>query len=440
LSKFQIQTEARQRQGSTIKNGGRRYKFSGDPGKVEFRQGAEGLVQPVVDLDTGMRYRIKCFFDPSPARRQRSTLLVGLKLANAQKNFADSLGGAPFEMLTKIGPTTPFAVVMKEIQGESWDRIKEKARDEQVYPPAGLPGLRVRATWSYGLATAVKQMEAAGFIHADIAHGNIMVTSSGPLSGSMALVDFDAFVHPQHATLDTSCLGTAGYAAPEVNRADNTRLNVGTDRVGMAILIQEFLIYGDPELNDPEAFLKGYDQEHDLNNHSPVAHPLLERKYPELADLLKRTLSNADPVRRPPPTEWREALYNYAAPAPQPPTPILRQIRIEGYPIPKNELSLNFPDLSRILDLSSTNFRMHVTLERDALGVVYAVVGSGAKIRVRSNSVWSQVSGGNRVLLSPDIVLIEEGLPSGLIIRAVTEPVVRAAPSASRGASANGKP
>src|SRR5262249_35723749 len=159
---------------------------------VAFRQGAEGLVQPVVDPDTNKYYRLKCFFDPSEKRLQRSTLLVQQQLAKAHKQFADSLGGAPFEVIQNVGPHTPYAVIMKEIQGESWDRIKEKAKEEPGYPPGSLPSLQVRATWAYGLASAVKQLEAHDFIHADIAHGNVMLTSSGELAGSMALVDFDA--------------------------------------------------------------------------------------------------------------------------------------------------------------------------------------------------------------------------------------------------------
>jgi hypothetical protein len=201
VSKFQVQNEARERQGTTLRLGGSTYHFLGTPSNVEFRQGGEGLVQPVVDPNSGERYRIKCFFEPTDRRLQRSKLLVQQQLAKAHKHFADSLGGAPFEIVHNLGPHTPYALVMKEIHGESWDRIKEKAKEDPTYPPGMLPSAQVRATWAYGLASAVKQMEAHGFIHADIAHGNVMVVPDGDLAGSMALVDFDAFFHPLYLSL-----------------------------------------------------------------------------------------------------------------------------------------------------------------------------------------------------------------------------------------------
>ena len=419
MSKFNVQNEARERQGTTLSFGGNRYQFLGTPSSVEFRQGAEGLVQPVVDPRTGKRYRVKCFFDPSDQRRLRSTLLVQQQLAKAHKHFADSLGGAPFEVVQNVGPHTPFAVVMKEIQGESWDRVKEKAKDESRYPPSMLPSLQVRATWAYGLASAVKQMETHDFIHADIAHGNIMVIPNGDLAGSMALVDFDAFVHPMYPYLETSCLGTAGYAAPEVNLGDSQRLKVGTDRVGMAILIQEFLLYGDPDLRDPESFLRGYDQHEDVNGYRPIAHPLFESKYPEMAGLLKSTLGTANPNSRPAPEQWRNQLYLLAG-GRKAGRPAMLQVRLSGFPVAKPELNLEMPDLERRLDLSATKYGLHVTLERDALGAVDAVVPAGVKVRYRpQNGMWTEAAGSCRIPITPGLVLVQASVQSGVSIQGV---------------------
>src|ERR1700739_433125 len=162
-----LMREAMSRQGTKISVNGTKYLFAGQPDKVSFAQGGEGLVQLATNQSTGVEYRIKCFWDPNSLRKQRCEMLVKQQLANLTKERADALGGAPFEMTARLGSLTPFAVIMKNIKGVSWANFKEAGREALragSYPPPHWPSLQVRSTWAFGLATAVLDMEKRNFI------------------------------------------------------------------------------------------------------------------------------------------------------------------------------------------------------------------------------------------------------------------------------------
>src|ERR1035438_4985613 len=263
MPKPELLTEAVGRQGTDVRCQGRTFRIEGTADGAVFKMGGEGLVQLATDLSTNNSCRIKCFWEPTTLRRKRSDMLVQQQLADLGKTVADALGGAPYEILTNVGPHTPFAIVMKDVHGFSWKDLKENGQQRSLnakqYPPPNWPSLAVRATWAYGLATAVLNMERRRFIHADLSDGNAMVTPNGTSAGDMALVDFDAFVHPSYPHLDSTCKGSEGYAAPEIWHSKS--VDVGSDRVGMAILIQEFLVTGDPKISVEEGFGWRYDQD-----------------------------------------------------------------------------------------------------------------------------------------------------------------------------------
>jgi hypothetical protein len=121
------------------------------------------------------------------------------------KPVADPFGGAPFKVLTSLGRHTPFALIMKNVPGTSWRNLKEFAMYDTSYPPSGWPSERVRATWAYGLATAVMKMEEHGFVHGHLTPGNVMVIPAalhtselGWDEGDIGLVDFDNFFYPSY--------------------------------------------------------------------------------------------------------------------------------------------------------------------------------------------------------------------------------------------------
>jgi serine/threonine protein kinase len=407
VAKSEIRREAVERQGSVIYCNGREFHIEGDQEKAVFQQGGEGLVHRATDESTGAKCRIKCFWEPDQKRFNRSEMLVQEQLADLGKDEADALGGAPFEMLESLGPLTPFAVVMKDVKGFSWKDLKENSRNEGRYPPRQWPSLETRAVWAYGLATAVQNMERRSFIHADLSDGNVMVTPSGPSEGDMALVDFDSFVHPKYPHLDSSCKGTPGYAAPEIWHSES--VDMGSDRVGMAILIQEFIVYGDSALSpdDAQAFLGGYDQEGDICKHRGEVFPHFSTTHPDLATLLEGTLKAGKPADRPGPDQWRPYLRSLALGAPL--RKKLVNVAVEPYPVAKVGLNLRFADTQKKLDLLQTGYGIRASLERNNDGSLDALVNAGALVQVRVNGKsWRAYKAGERVHIIPGTILFDE--------------------------------
>jgi serine/threonine protein kinase len=363
------------------------------------------LVHLAEDFESGSKCRIKCFWEPDSNRRRRSELLVKRQLADLGKTQADALGGAPYEVLGALGPHTPFAIIMKNVNGTSWKNLKDAAPFDGRYPPSNWPPLKVRATWAYGLATAVLNMEKLGFIHADLSDGNVMVTPSGQYAGDMALVDFDSFIHPANPDRDSTCKGSDGYAAPEI--WNGTSVKIGSDRIGLAILIQEFLVMGDPSLSTEEAFGWKYNQNEEICNLKGEAHPYFARKYPPLAKLVLRTLRASSPGSRPSPDLWRPMLNALA---------LGRSLRrkllavtINAHPFPRTDVRIAFADNQKSLDLSKTAYGIHATLERNSDASVDAVVHSGSKIHVKDHSSrsWKSLDSGDHIALTPGVVLFD---------------------------------
>jgi serine/threonine protein kinase len=434
MGKMQLRKEALQLQGTDIQCDNRTLHISGGSSQAEFESGSEGLVHLATDKDTGEKFRIKCFWEPHDLRRRRSENLVGLELCDLNKSKADSLGGAPFRLLPAFGPCTPFAVVMKNVRGENWKKLRERAKMESQYPPGWWPSAEIRATWGYGLATAVMKMEDRGFIHADLSPGNVVVNdgfhgilggpaaADGPAdgedeAGDMALVDFDRYVHLPD-DLPELGQGSEGYAAPEI--WEKQVPSVGSDRTALAILIQEFLVVGDSDLSREESLDWSYDQDtrsfvwsfgaesESSDDHGDV-HPLLERKYPALAELVRGALTPRPDVR-PSPQAWRRPLRDIVAGSAHRDRAQFRGLLIEADPSPSSTLRTAFSPAKDYLDLSTTGFGIRASLERDASGLMFLVVHNGAKLSVRSpmTEKWTQYSGGERLVAEIGMVLFDQ--------------------------------
>jgi len=400
----EIRREALARQGTELKYGNHSLLVPGDQARATFEQGSEGLVQLAIDQRNGTKYRIKCFWNPTVDRRRRSEVLAQQKLANLNKPVADSLGGAPFDLIEGLGPNTPFAVIMKNVQGTSWKNLREEGSLSRDYPPTSWPALVVRAIWAYGLATAIKDMERRQFIHADLSPGNVMVTPRGPTAGDMALVDFDAFVHPSFPHIDTGLKGSDGYAASEIWRGQSA--NIGSDRVGMAILIQEFLVIGDPEISKREAFTWRYDQEKEIVNQKAQAHPFFLMRYPDLARLLIETLRSNKPELRPNPEAWRSVLRSIATSGGA--TRRLKNVVLEPHPADRKGLHLPFPDNLQRMELLTTFFGIRAVLERKPDGTIQIVANQGAELAVSEpGKTWVRVIGGQPVNARAGMLLFD---------------------------------
>jgi hypothetical protein len=433
MGKMQVRQEARALQGKNVPFNSRSLHIAGGPSQAEFEMGSEGLVHLATDESSGEKFRIKCFWEPHDQRRQRSKRLVELGLADLNKSTADALGGAPFGMLPALGPYVPFAVIMKNVRGENWRKLRALVEIDAQYPPSWWPSPEIRATWGYGLATAVMKMEALGFIHSDLSPGNIVLNDGvhgvqdvkgaeqAPAekdeSGDMALVDFDRYFHPP-GDLPEPGQGSEGYAAQEIWQKKVPR--VGSDRTAMAILIQELLVVGDPDISKAEALDWGYDQESRVFEWSfPVGtetgqkgdvHPLLCRKYPDLAKLVRDTLSAPSPEARPGPQSWRQQLREIAAGPSAAPLKSLRGLLVEPDPNKSAGSAVSFGPTKQSLDLSSTDFHIRATLHRDSNGAIYLVVNNGATLNVQvpGSKKWIRYSEGARVPADVGTVLFDQ--------------------------------
>ncbi|GEM_PF-7047125 len=405
MSKAEIRREALARQGQTFVFGNQRLQFLGDGKRAEFEEGGEGLVQKVVN-EGGQLFRIKAFWEPNEYRYHRSVALAQQGLSTPGKSVADALAGAPIAVIKEMGQHTPFVIVMKNVNGASWKNLREKAiaAGRDSYPMPDWSSLEVRATWAYGLATAVLKMEERGFIHTDLSPGNIMLTPDGNTAGDMALVDFDGFVHPQWNIVDLLVRGVEGYAAPETFAG--IKAFVGTDRVGMAILIQEFLITGERDISYDEVFNWAYDQQAEINSGKGESHPRFKQKWRNLAELLEATLQAKRVEDRPDPETWRRALLPLADGQKSPTQPLyINRFRIQNATPLATPISLAIDEQHNVVDLSNSQFRLHATIRRNASGQLLLQANSGFVLRVKlpDTSSWE-------VLKEQSIVNVVNGL------------------------------
>ena len=382
---YPFREEALARQGTIVKGRRGEYFIEGDHKAVKYQEGAEGLVHWAVEQRTGARYRIKVFWEPDDNRLARSRHLVTQRLANQTKSI-DVLAGAPFALLDSMGGVSRFALVMKNVNGESWYDIRENAKNEAIYPPPDWPSFKIRLLWAYGLACAVEAMEARNFVHADISEGNVVVIPSSDRAGELALVDFDAYFNKEYRS---NYLGTPGFVAPEIfNRGP---IGVGSDRVAMAVLIQDFLIVGDPELSANDAFEARYTQDQ-ICAFQSTAHPLLKQKYRAVADLVDRTLGAEKREDRPAPIVWREILrplYD-AAPA--------KIVRITASTGDTDVLVALNPGEER--DLVQTPFGIRADIVRQPDGSLHVRPHTGASVRFQpSDESWREIGEGEKDVL-----------------------------------------
>lgn len=387
--KREIQEEAIARQGKTIECRGRRYKIDGNQKGAAFKTGAEGLVHPAIEEDTGHKYRIKCFWEPDDTRLARSQFLVKQKLAKTTGSTVDVLAGAPFELVDTIGGRSRFALLMNNIEGKSWKESCENADLTGEYPPQDWPTFTTRLVWAFGLATAVERMENRRFVHADLSDGNIVLVPTGKHGARIALVDFDAYFNPKNPS---HYRGTEDFVAPEIWNRGST--GVGSDRVAMSILIQDLLLTGDPDMNAEEAFAHKYKQDQ-LCRYEGDAHPLLTERYPKLAGLLEDTLRTRARDRRPAPQQWRQALREISE---------LHADLGRGWgldSIPENPNVRIVLRSGSFYDLSRSPFEIHANVLRTRDGNVNLHVHEGAQVQLKhSDEPWRVLTAGQNLPIS----------------------------------------
>ncbi len=235
-------------------------------------------------------------------------------------------------------------------------------------------------------------------------------------AGDMALVDFDRYVHGR-AEISELGKGTAGYAAKEVWTRKVPQ--IGTDRTSMAILIQEFIVLGDPEICKEEALDWTYNQESstfDLKSsdvdsediRSVRAHPLLAAKYSTLARLVEDTICATNPDTRPAPQSWRGPLRDIVDPPTSAAPQKLRELTLEEITEESPPYRLAFKTGMKMLNLSETRFRIHASLKRDSDGSIYLAVHDGARLSIKIPGSTNTVEYGKgaRVLVQAGLILV----------------------------------
>jgi serine/threonine protein kinase len=394
--RIDIRREAMARQGSVVKHGLRRYLIEGDSRSARFQMGEEGLVHYAIEPRTGIRIRIKCFWEPDDDRMERSRYLVQQRLARRAPDGCDVLGGAPFAFIDSLGQLSRFALVMRNVPGESWKDLRQTAEQEPAYPPPGWPSLKTRILWAYALVCAVERMEARDFVHADLSDGNVLVVPGGDRAGEAALVDFDAYYNPRHPS---KYRGTNGFVAPEI--WDRGPVGIGSDRIAMAVLIQDMLVVGDPDIGRQDAFSAKYTQD-ELCAYSGRAHFLLWQRERALAQLFEATLKAAAPADRPSPAQWKQELLRLCRQAPW------RRHTLQAEDNPAIRISLNAPGRQ---DLTLTPFAIRGDLTRSDEGEASLFVHPSARIRLRTpEQPWRWLEAATEAGLVSDSVIFD---PSG---------------------------
>jgi DNA-binding helix-hairpin-helix protein with protein kinase domain len=174
------------------------------------------------------------------------------------------------------------------------------------------------------LASAVQRMSSTGICYPDLSHKNIMVE---PFDGRMTLIDCDSVTVPE--TIEAEVIGTPWYIAPELwtwgARTQQIKPTVRSDRHSLATVLYYWLVgchplmgpriwdTTDPKHDDylrfgPKAIY--IEDEKDPSNHVRTQQIFARALGKDLNDLFTAAFVKGlhDPVHRPQPQQWQQAL------------------------------------------------------------------------------------------------------------------------------------
>jgi serine/threonine-protein kinase len=110
----------------------------------------------------------------------------------------------------------------------------------EVLDEHGAVETRRAARWAFETLAALHSVHGAGLVHRDIKPGNLLLTREG----TVKLGDFGVARHPTgsvgYRTMSGSGMGSAGYAAPELD-TDASTADRRADLYGVAALLYELL-------------------------------------------------------------------------------------------------------------------------------------------------------------------------------------------------------
>src|SRR5262249_25821380 len=163
-----------------------------------------------------------------------------------------------------------------------------------------------------------------------------------------------------------------------------------SDRIAMAVLIQDMLVVGDPGIGRVDAFSAQYTQE-ELCEYKSRAHFLLWQRYRPIAELVESTLQTPNPSARPAPAQWKEALRQLYRQAPW------RRHTLHADDNAGICISLDVPGSQ---DLTTTPFGIRGNFVRSEDGWASFLSHEGAKVRLRSaEQGWRWIESGSEARL-----------------------------------------
>lgn len=174
-------------------------------------------------------------------------------------------------------------------------------------PPAALPQLLEMAL---ELVTNAAILEEHGLCHGDIAESNVMFGADG----SVTFIDCDGYASTDPNAHDPLTLGQHHMIAPELRSGAQPHPNMFSDRFALATFLNTLILCRHPvdgRANTPAEVDKEMTQglwPERLRFRDPSETPI-EALGARLEDLFDRAFL-LDPMARPSPEEWREALIS----------------------------------------------------------------------------------------------------------------------------------
>jgi hypothetical protein len=134
---------------------------------------------------------------------------------------------------------------------------------------------------------------------------------------------------------------------------------------------------------------------------------VFEKNHPQLAIILHQ-LEEKDRALQEAIREVERLRKLLPLPVP-PPAPSKAHLLLQSHPIPDPVLCISFEDQQRLLDLSTTGFRIRANLERRADGSVGLVIHPGATINVKMPGEirWRRLDNSVGVDTQPGMVLFD---------------------------------
>lgn len=214
--------------------------LAAEPENVFMLEGSEALIYQVQELGTGRPFALKVAKAETRGRHIEQAIIAlarcpespGLTLARQRL----CLTKAAYPRLIATFPQLEYAVLMPWSEGRTWAGFMRDQRASEAYSAHQALNL-TRMT-----ALALRNLEAPGLAHSDIAGGNVLLL---PRFQGIELLDLEGLYFPD-ASIHRPNWGSPGYQHPHLG-AEGQWCAEG-DRFAGATLLTEMLTWWDPRV------------------------------------------------------------------------------------------------------------------------------------------------------------------------------------------------